>query len=119
MTPAIVNGHAIDGKFCSNHLISLLEWCLNYKMPVYFQLRCQEYLFDVEIRYEEAASVGNYLRDEHECYLTVMISLCGEKTLGTRYDSLVVDDCHTVEDAANDFKRDWGEEFLLKRAFGK
>ena len=45
----IVNGHSEDKTFLSDTLVSLLEWCLNYKKTVYFSIAVKEDIMKVII----------------------------------------------------------------------
>lgn len=84
----IINGHSEDSKFLSDNLTSLLEWCLNYKKRVYFDIETSNAIYSVEIKYD-VSSKGHYKRGNYTCYLYITITnVNGQKV----YDAVAVND---------------------------
>lgn len=65
----IVNGHSEDKTFLSDNLVSLLEWCLNYKKTVYFSIADARSIYNVKIEYDALCSRGRYNDGSYDCYL--------------------------------------------------
>ncbi len=99
----IVNGHSEDKTFLSDNLVSLLEWCLNYKKNVYFSIADAHNIYNVKIEYFYHCSEGRYNSEHYDCYLNVTFSDVNNKKF--HYDVLFVNsDDWPLSDVVESFK---------------
>jgi len=99
----IVNGYSEDKTFLSNTLVSLLEWCLNYKKPVYFSIANAHNIYNVKIEYNKYCSEGRYNENHYSCNLNVSFSDINNKQL--HYDTLFVNnDGWPLSDVVESFR---------------
>ena len=102
----IINGHSEDKTFLSNNLASLLEWCLNYKKPVYFNIVDTSNIYNVKIKYCDNCSEGRYNDRNYDCYLIVTFSDVNNKQI--YYDALIVNSvAHTLSKAVKSFEKEY------------
>ena len=100
---SIVNGHSEDKTFLSNTLVSLLEWCLNYKKTVYFSITDARSIYNVKVEYDKYCSEGRYNEGHYECYLMITFSNINNEQL--YYDTLFVNsDDYPLSDAIESFR---------------
>ena len=98
----IVNGHSEDKTFLSDTLVSLLEWCLNYKKTVYFSIADAHNIYNVKIEYDKYCSEGRYNEGHYECHLMVTFSDINNEQL--YYDTLFVNsDDYPLSDIVESF----------------
>ncbi len=94
----IVNGG--NKEFRSNNLVSLLEWCLNYKSSIFFFINTPDTYYKVKIDYDDS-SKGDYLSGHYDCILIVTIT---DKKDQSIYGTLFVNsDDYTLDDAIEVF----------------
>ena len=100
---SIVNGYSEDKTFLSNNLISLLEWCLNYKKNVYFSITDVCNIYNVKVEYDELCSRGRYNDESYDCYLNATFKNVNHKYL--HYDTLFVNsDDYPLSDVVESFR---------------
>ena len=99
----IVNGHSEDKTFLSDNLISLLEWCLNYKKTVYFSIADARNIYNVKVDYDELCSRGRYNDGSYDCYLNATFKNINNKDL--HYDTLFINsDDYPFSDIIESFR---------------
>ena len=115
---SIVNGHSEDKTFLSNTLVSLLEWCLNYKKTVYFSITDARSIYNVKVEYDKYCSEGRYNEGHYECYLVITFGNINNEQL--YYDTLFVnsDDC-SLSDAIKSFEINYLLNDFLDKTFKK
>lgn len=111
----IVNGHSEDKTFLSDTIVSLLEWCLNYKKTVYFGIADARNIYNVKIEYDKYCSEGRYNEGHYECYLMVTFSNINNEQL--YYDTLFVNsDDPPLSDVVESFEINYlSNDFLERR----
>lgn len=100
--PKIQRGrYNVGGGNChSDNLYTLLEWCLNTKEDVVFDIESEKgYSYYTVITFQEHSSIGKYLLGDYQLYLLADIRYEYKHW----YTTLAVDNEYTIDDVVKEF----------------